>query len=98
VEEFRLQNLSLPDLRMSSINTTGIHLQQQRGRDGKGSNAKQSREEEAESRKEQDESRSGGLVIFIGTAYRKSRRRQEILLERNRFRLNRLALYHFGGA
>jgi len=47
---------------------------------GKGSIEKQSREEEAESRKEQEEERSSRLAVYADKAYREKCRRQEVLI------------------
>jgi hypothetical protein len=59
---------------------TNVHPQQERGQGGKGSIEKQSREEEAESGKEQEEERSSRLAVYADEAYRKKCRRQEVLI------------------
>ena len=70
---------SVADATTRTPNTTGVRSQE-RGRDGKRPNAKQSRKEEAESRKEPEENCPGGLVVFVGAARRKIRRKPKILL------------------
>jgi hypothetical protein len=59
---------------------TNVHPQREWGQGGKGSIEKQSREEEAEIRKEQEEERSSRLGVYASEAYRKKQRRQEVLI------------------